>query len=166
MTTLLRDPRLGLLWLAVRLWVGWELLLAGWARTVGADRSEWWGSTRGIDRILESASAPGSPSAHWYGALAEHVFAPLDDVLAVAVPLVELLAGVCLAIGFLTPLAATVAALVALNAMLAGVLADGMAPLVLTLSLLLLAAGPAASVYGVDRFTSRRPLPARADARR
>jgi hypothetical protein len=41
MSSIMRDPKLGLVWLAVRLWVGSELLDAGWA-----------GGTAPIDRVF------------------------------------------------------------------------------------------------------------------
>jgi len=84
-----------MVWLAVRLWVGWQVV------QVAADR--------GL----------GSPVA-----------------------IVELLAGVALVAGLLTLPAAVGAAVVAGTG----------SPLMLALALTLVAVGPAAYVYGVDRF--------------
>ena len=60
----IRDPRSGLVWLAVRLWVGWEYLGAGCQKTFGSESSAWWNSSTGVHGFLTgSASALSTTGA-------------------------------------------------------------------------------------------------------
>ena len=95
-----------MIWLAVRLWVGWQVVQAG--------------SDRGLD----------SP-----------------------VGIAEALAGLALIAGLATLPAAAAAALVAGTGQ----------PLTLALALVLLVVGPAAYVYGADRFLAGRLRESRKD---
>lgn len=162
MFNVLRDPRLGLVWLAARLWVGWEFLYAGWEKTFGADSAAWWGSNAGVRGFLSFAASPQMtggqrpPVASWYGSLIDNLFLPIDGFFAVAIPLGELLVGVGLIAGLLTSASAFFGALMSLNFMLAGALATGKNPLMFALELLILFAGTAAYVYGADRVAIPR----------
>jgi thiosulfate dehydrogenase [quinone] large subunit len=162
MTTYLRDRRLGLVWLAVRLWVGWQFLHAGWEKTFGSESSAWWGNTSGVHGFLSFAASPPSTTGehpavgHWYAALIQHVFLHLDRVFAVAIPLGELLVGIGLILGLFTLASAGFGALMNLAFLLAGSTSAGLNPLMLTFELMLLAAGSAAYVYGVDRVALAR----------
>jgi thiosulfate dehydrogenase (quinone) large subunit len=159
MNAILRDPRLGLVWLAARLWVGWQFLHAGWDKTFTSESSSWWGSTTGIDGFLGNAGSAKSttgayaPVSHWYGALINHAFLHADRFFAIAIPTGELLVGVGLILGVFTMAAAFGGALLNLNFLLSGSTSAGLNPLMFGLGLLIMFAGSAAYVYGVDRVT-------------
>jgi thiosulfate dehydrogenase [quinone] large subunit len=162
MNAILRDPRLGLVWLAARLWVGWEFLDAGWQKTFGGESSSWWGSTSGVHGFLSFSGSPASTAgAHaavpqWYGALINHVLIHADRFFAIAIPLGELLVGVGLILGLFTMASAFFGVLMNLSYMLAGSTGGGLNPEMFGLGLLLMFAGSAAYVYGIDRFALPR----------
>jgi thiosulfate dehydrogenase [quinone] large subunit len=159
MNAILRDPRLGLVWLAARLWVGWQFLHAGWEKTFTSESSSWWGSTAGIHGFLSnsgsSASTTGAHAAvsHWYAALINHGFLHAEKVFAIAIPVGELLVGVGLILGLFTMASAFFGVLLNLNFLLSGSTSAGVNPLMFGLGLLIMFAGSAAYVYGVDRVT-------------
>ena len=162
MSTFLRDPRLGLVWLAARLWVGWQFLHAGWEKTFGSESSSWWGSTSGVHGFLGNAASARStsgsfaPVSHWYAALINHVFLHADRFFAIAIPTGELLVGIGLIVGLFTITAAFFGALLNFNFLLAGSTSAGLNPLMFGLGLLIMFAGSAAYVYGVDRVALPR----------
>ena len=154
MAHLLRDPRLGLVWLAVRLCVGWTFLWAGWEKISGGG---WLSSTLGIDGFLGNAgSARMTAGAHapvstWFATLVNHVFLPADGFLSWLMPLGEFAIGAGLILGLFTAAAASFGGLLNLLFLLAGTTSAGLNPIMLSLALLLIAAGPAAYLYGADR---------------
>ena len=162
MNAILRDPRLGLVWLAARLWVGWQFLHAGYEKTFTSENSSWWGSTTRIKGFLgnagsaKSTSGAYAPVSHWYGALVNHVFLHADRFFAIAIPTGELLVGVGLILGLFTMAAAFGGALLNLNFLLAGSTSAGLNPLMFGLGLSIMFAGSAAYVYGIDRVTLPR----------
>lgn len=172
MSSIIRDPRLGLVWLAVRLWVGWEFLDAGWQKTFGSESSAWWGSSAGVHGFLSgagsSASTAGAHAAvpQWYASVINRVFLHADGFFAVAIPLGELLVGVGLILGLFTMVSAFFAALMNLSYLLAGSTGGGLNPEMFGLGLLIMFAGPAAYVYGVDRIVLPRLKAILADKRR
>jgi thiosulfate dehydrogenase [quinone] large subunit len=162
MNAFLRDRRLGLVWLAARLWVGWQFLHAGWEKTFGNEQSAWWGHTSGVHGFLSHAASPAStsgafpPVSHWYAAVIDHVFLHLERFFAIAIPLGELLVGIGLILGLFTMTAAFFGVVLNLAFLLAGSTSAGLNPLMLVLGLLIMAAGPAAYEYGVDRVVQPR----------
>lgn len=155
MIGVLRDSRMGIVWLAARLWLGWVWLDAGWEKITD---SAWVGSdapaaVEGFFRgALEQTGGPFPPVSGWYAWLIENAWLPADTFFSYLVAIGELAVGIALITGVLTLAAAFLGALMNLNFMLAGALGGGENPIMLVLSGLLLVAGPAAYVYGVDRF--------------
>lgn len=101
----LRDPRLGMVWLAVRLWVGWKFLEAGWDKVTGEG---WLGSTESIHGFLGSAgSAEATAGEHasvsvWYAWLVNHIFLHLQGPLSYLIPIGEVAIGIGLILGIFT----------------------------------------------------------------
>jgi thiosulfate dehydrogenase [quinone] large subunit len=149
----LRDPRLGIVWLAARLFVGWKFLEAGWEKVTG---SEWLSSTEGIHGFLAGAGSPEATAgehasvASWYGWLVNHVLLHIQGLLAYMVPLGELAIGIGLILGIFTLGAAFFGAMLNLLFMLSGSLSAGINPIMFGLELMIMFAGSAAYVYGVD----------------
>lgn len=152
--TPLRDPRLGFVWLAARLWLGWVWLDAGWEKITD---SAWVGNgaPAAIDGFFQGAleqtggAFPAVPS--WYAWLIEQAWRPADTFFSYLIAIGEFALGIALILGLFTGLAAFFGAFMNLNFMLAGALGAGENPIMLGLSLLLLFAGSAAYVYGIDR---------------
>ena len=171
MSSVIRDRRLGIVWLAARLWVGYEFFHAGWQKST-SESSSWWGSTSGVHGFLSNAGSSASTSGahaavpHWYASVVNHVFLHLDHVFAIAIPLGELLVGAGLILGLFTMASAFFGVLLNLNFMLSGSTGAGLNPEMLTLGMLILFAGSAAYVFGVDRFLLPRLKTGLSDRRR
>jgi thiosulfate dehydrogenase (quinone) large subunit len=150
----MRDPRSGMVWLAARLFVGWKFLEAGWDKVTG---SGWLGSTEGIHGFLGAASSPEATTgehasvSHWYAWLVSNVFLHVQGPLSYLVPFGEVAIGIGLILGVLTLGAAFFGALLNLLFMLSGSLSAGINPIMFGLELLIMFAGAAAYVYGIDR---------------
>lgn len=157
MTSLLRDPRLGLVWLAARLWVGWEFLHAGWEKVTD---SAWVGSgaPSAINGFLDFAASDKMTTgdhpavASWYATLIKHVFLPVDGLMSYLIAFGEVAVGIGLILGVFTMASAFFGAIMNLNFMLAGTVGTAKGPLMFGLELLIMFAGAAAYVYGADRF--------------
>lgn len=161
MSSALRDPRLGLVWLAARLWVGWLWLDAGWEKLTD---SAWVGgdAPAAVNGFLANAASDRMTSGEfpqvssWYAWLIDNVFLPGDTFMSYLIAFGEVAVGLGLIFGVFTMAAAFFGALMSLNFMLAGALGTGDNPLMFGLQLLILFAGAAAYVYGVDRFALPR----------
>ena len=155
---LLRDPRMGLAWLAARLWLGWIWLHAGWEKITD---SAWVGSDvpAGINGFLTNASSPEAtsgpfpPVSSWYAWLIENAWLPADTFFSYLIAIGQVAVGIALLIGLFTAASAFFGAFMNLNFMLAGALGAGENPIMFGLSLGIVFCGSAAYVYGVDRFT-------------
>jgi thiosulfate dehydrogenase [quinone] large subunit len=154
MERILRDPRLGIVWLAARLFVGWKFLEAGWDKVTGEG---WLGSTEAIHGFLGAAASPEATAgehasvAGWYGWLVNNVFLHLQGALSYLVPFGELAIGIGLILGIFTLGAAFFGAVLNFLFMLSGSLSAGINPIMFGLGLMIMFAGSAAYVYGVDR---------------
>lgn len=150
----LRSPIGSFIWLVVRVYIGFEWMMAGWAKLSGAEPG-FFTSTKGIDGFLQHAlSMTGGehPAVQgWYAALIQHVFLPLDGVLSVAIPLGEFLAGLGLILGCFTTVALLGTLAMNFAYLLAGTLSTN--PQLAILEMILLGVGSmAVSRYGLDRW--------------
>lgn len=168
-STLVGDPRLGFVWLSARLWLGWVWIQAAWEKITDSD---WVGSgaPAAIDGFfrgaLEQTGGPFPAVSSWYAWLIEHAWLPADTFFSYLIPIAQLAVGIALVLGLFTGLAALFGGFMNLNFMLSGALGAGENPIMLSLSLLLVAAGAAAYAYGADRFSMPIFKPAvRASAR-
>jgi thiosulfate dehydrogenase (quinone) large subunit len=149
----LRDPRLGMVWLAARLFVGWKFLEAGWDKVTGEG---WLGSTEAIHGFLGGATSPEATAGEhasvstWYAWLTNHVFLHASGLLSYLVPFGEVAIGIGLILGIFTLGAAFFGAMLNLLFMLSGSLSAGINPIMFGLGLMIMFAGSAAYVYGVD----------------
>lgn len=148
-----RDPRWRPVWLLLRLWLGYQWLEAGlhkvadprWMVTGEALQSYWLraaGLVPGANPTIKYAWYESF--IRWLAETGQHLW------FAKLVAVGELLVGVGLLVGGLTVLAAAFGAFMNLNYMLAGTASTN--PVLYTAAILLIAAGPAAYHWGVDRF--------------
>jgi thiosulfate dehydrogenase [quinone] large subunit len=161
MMRLVRDRRLAFVWLAVRLWLGWQFINAGWEKLTG---SGWVGSgaPAGIHGFLAHAgssamtSGAHAPVATWYAALIHHIFLPTAIGWSYLIAIGEFAVGIGLVLGAFTLAAAFFGAFMNFNYLLAGSTSAAINPIMLVLGLLLLVAGSAAYAYGLDRVLMPR----------
>lgn len=154
---LFADPRMGPLWLLVRLYVGWLWLEAGLGK-VGSP--EWTGAQAGegvrgfLRGAIEKASGDSPDVSGWYARFLENVALPNAELFSYAVAYGELAVGIALILGLLTGAAAFFGGVMNLAYLLAGTLSSN--PLLLVGAALLVAAWRVAGWWGLDRFVLPR----------
>jgi thiosulfate dehydrogenase [quinone] large subunit len=166
----LRNPKYtGIIWLAVRLWLGYEWISAGIEKVFGEGSAAWVGPKAGTaimgflkGALAKSALAPGFDPANahpavqtWYATLVQNVFIPNATAFSYLVAYGELLVGIALIVGIFTHFAALMGAIMNLAYLLAGTTSTNPQMLVIGL-VILLAGGIAVGYYGLDFFV--RPM--------
>jgi len=157
---LYRTRAAAVLWLVVRLALGWGWLSAGWHKITGPDSRAWMDGGTALQGFVKGAIAQShgkNPDVayswyvdflHWVCANA----APMAKLVAVA----EVAVGIMLITGCLTGLAALAGATMNLNYMLAG--SAGVNPVFLLAAFLLMLAWRNAGWIGLDRYLLPRLL--------
>lgn len=150
---LFADTRVAWLWLIIRLYVGWQWLLAGWSKVTSP---AWTGAQAGtaLQGFLSGAiskTAGAHPDVQgWYGAFLNSFAMRHLSLLAHIVAYGELLVGIGLILGILTGIAAFFGAFMNLNYLLAGTVSIN--PVLFVLELFLILAWRVAGWYGFDRY--------------
>ncbi|AZI41598.1 DoxX family membrane protein [Deinococcus psychrotolerans] len=156
---LFTDSRTAALWLLLRLWLGYNWLTSGIEKF---GDPTWVGAESGkairtfFAKAIASSQGPDATVTGWYAAVLKAVAQPSAGVLTYLIPVAEVTIGALLLLGLLTGLAALIGALLNLNFLLSGSL--GLNPLMLTVSLLIVAAAAVAGWWGVDGWLQRRRL--------
>ncbi|HJV47608.1 MAG TPA: DoxX family protein [Bacillota bacterium] len=133
------------IWTLVRLWLGYEWLTGGIEKlTNGFD------ATGFLKGALKGATGEHPAVQGWYAAFLKGFALPNVELFNFIVPIGELLVGLGLIFGTFTTIALLAGAFMNLNFMLAGTTSTN--PILYTLAVLLLFAGPVAYAWGVDRF--------------
>ena len=164
---LFADTRIAWVWLLVRVYVGWQWLVAGTEKLTGYSidvgsfgthvGNSWIFTTHpgaALTGFLNGALAQ-TTGAHpavqgWYGWFVEHIGLPGAGVFTYAVTFGEILVGLGLIFGVLTGIAAFFGLFMNLNFMLAG--AVSINPIIGGLALFLILAWRVAGYYGGDRY--------------
>lgn len=140
-------------WLIVRVYVGFEWLMAGWGKFTGTG---WIGDGAGnaISGFMKGALAK-TAGAHpdvqgWYAAFLENVVIPNASFWSHLVVYGEILVGVALIIGAFTGIAAFFGLFMNLNFMFAGTVSTN--PILFTISIFLILAWKTAGYVGLDRY--------------
>ncbi|HJZ49249.1 MAG TPA: DoxX family membrane protein [Roseiflexaceae bacterium] len=160
----------GIIWLFVRLWLGYEWLTAGIEKVFGEGNAVWIGPKAGtaVAGFLKGAIAK-SPlaadfdpikNAHpavqgWYATLARDVFLPNATALSYMVAYGEILVGIALILGIFTHFAALMGVVMNLSYLFAGTTSTNPQMLVVGL-IIFLVGGVAVGFYGLDYFA--RPI--------
>jgi len=159
---LYRSRQASVLWLAVRLWLGWQWFSAGWQKLTGS--ANWFTHAGGLQGFIAGANASynnraaafGHPETAygWYVDYLNAVGAHAQTFSRV-VTLSELAVGIGLLLGCLTGAAA--AGGVALNLMYITGGSAGTNGVFILLGVLLVAAWRVAGYLGADYFLLPRP---------
>ena len=150
---LFNNPRASVFWLVLRIYVGWQWLLAGWEKV---HSSVWVGGDAGgalsgfVNGALSKTAGAHPDVAGWYGSFLQNVVLPHVNVWSHAIAYGELLVGVALIIGAFTGIAAFFGLFMNLNYLLAGTVSVN--PILFTLSIGIILAWRVAGYIGVDRF--------------
>jgi len=158
---LYRSREASILWLVVRLWLGYQWLNAGYQKIWGSERAAFWfGGGAGVKGfatggVLGSTAGKGSGASYgWWAAFLHNFVMPNASWIAKLVSLGEILIGVALILGLLTGFAAAAGLLLNLTYMFTG--SAGVNPMFGILSVLLILAWRNAGWFGLDRFVLGR----------
>ncbi len=141
------------IWLIIRLYVGYEWLVAGWAKIhnavwVGPDAG---GAITGFINGALAKTAGAHPDVQgWYAYFLQHAVLPHAAFWSHLVAYGELIVGIALIIGLFTGIAAFFGLFMNLNYLLAGTVSIN--PVLFTLSIGLIMAWKVAGWLGVDGF--------------
>jgi thiosulfate dehydrogenase [quinone] large subunit len=147
------STKMAVVWLIVRLYVGWTWLEAGWGK-IHADA--WVGESAGaaltgfIRGALAKTAGPHPDVQGWYAWFLQHAVLPHAATWGHVVAWGEFLVGIGLILGVLTGIAAFFGAFMNLNFLMAGTVSVN--PVLGVLSLALVLAWKVAGYYGGDRW--------------
>lgn len=150
---LFSNRKIALLWLVIRVYVGWEWLSAG-IEKVG--NPAWVGSGAGsaltgfIKGALSKTGGAHPDVQGWYAAFLQNAVLPNAGAWSAAVAYGEVLVGVALILGCLTGIAAFFGLFMNLNYLLAGTVSTN--PVLFTLAIGLILAWRVAGYWGLDRY--------------
>jgi len=164
---LFADTRIAWVWLIVRLYVGWQWLVAGTEKLTGYSidvgsfgqhtGSSWiFTSHQGAaltgfaHGAIAQATGPYPAVQGWYAWFLQHVVIPGAPVFSYVVTFGEILVGLGLIFGVLTGIAAFFGVFMNMNFMLAG--AVSINPIIGGLAIFLVLAWRVAGYYGFDRY--------------
>ncbi|MBI4096482.1 MAG: DoxX family membrane protein [Candidatus Levybacteria bacterium] len=150
---LFSDKRVSWLWFVIRIYVGWQWLVAGWEKVINP---VWVGDKAGaaITGFLNGAlakTAGAHPSvAGWYADFIKAVALPNAEVFSYLVSFGELFVGIALILGAFTGLAAFFGAFMNFNYLFAGTVSTN--PTLLFFQIFIILAWKTAGWYGLDRY--------------
>ena len=153
---LFRSSAASLIWLVVRVVLGYWWLNAGYQKIWGSERSAFWfGGGAGVKGfatagIVGSSTGKGGASYGWWAGFLHNFVIPNASWIAKFIALGELAIGIALILGLLTGLAALAGLLLNLIYMFTG--SAGVNPAYAILSLGLILGWRNAGLLGLDRF--------------
>jgi thiosulfate dehydrogenase [quinone] large subunit len=151
---LFADGRSGLLWLVLRVFLGYQWLIAGWHKV---EDPAWMSTGEALKGFwVRAAALPAAPAKapitfDWYRSFLQalidaQAYTWFGKVVAVG----EVLIGVALILGLFTGLAAFAGGFMNWNFMMAGTASTN--PLLFALAVLLIMGWKVAGHYGLDRY--------------
>jgi thiosulfate dehydrogenase [quinone] large subunit len=157
---LYRSKAASVIWLAARLWLGYEWLNAGYQKLWGSENAAFWNgggaAVKGFatSGIAGSATGKGGASYGWWAGFLHNFVVPNSSWIAKLVALSEVAIGVLLIIGLFTGVAALAGLVLNLVYMFSG--SAGVNPAYAIVALLLVLAWRNAGYFGLDRFALPR----------
>lgn len=150
---LFSNTKISWLWLVIRIYVGWEWLVAGWGKIhnpawIGADSGS--ALTGFINGALAKTAGAHPDVQGWYAAFLQNAVLPNASVWAHFVAFGEFAVGLALILGLLTGIAAFFGLFMNLNFLLAGTVSIN--PILFTLSIAIILAWKVAGFIGLDRY--------------
>lgn len=156
-TALFSNTKLAWIWLIVRVYVGYEWLMAGWEKLQSAAWMQGGAALKGYwTNAIAVPTAPARPpiTYAWYRSFIEYLLSHQSYVwFGKLVAIGEVLVGVALILGIFVGFAAFFGGLMNFNYMLAGSASTN--PVLFLLAVLLMLAWKTAGYWGLDRFLLR-----------
>lgn len=150
---LFANPKFAWFWLMVRIYVGYEWLIAGLEKL---GNPAWTGERAGaavtgfLNGALTKTSGLHPDVTGWYASFIREFALPNASAFSYAVVYGEIAVGIALILGLLVGIAAFFGVFMNLNFLFAGTVSTN--PVLLLLSLFLILAWRAAGWYGLDRW--------------
>lgn len=150
---LFADTRMAWLWLLIRLYVGYEWLMAGWGKF---NNPAWAGDQAGtaisgfLGRALQKATGEHPDVSEWYAYFIEQIALPNSALFSQLIVYGEMAVGLGLLLGTFTGIAAFFGTFMNLNFLFAGTVSVN--PFLLLLQLFLILAWRTAGWIGLDRW--------------
>ena len=147
------DTRIAWFWLIVRVYVGWEWLVAGWGKVQDPN---WFGPSAGasitgfVNGALQKTQGSHPDVTDWYAAFLQAFILPNATFWSNVVAIGELLVGIGLILGALTGVAAFFGTVMNANYLLAGTVSTN--PFLFILGTWLVLAWRTAGWWGLDRW--------------
>ena len=147
------DPRMAVVWLVVRIYVGWQWFTAGMEKF---NDPAWTGSESGsaiagfVGRALPQTTGAHPNVYTWYASFLQTYVMPHASVWAYAITFGEILVGLGLIVGLFTGIAAFFGGLMNANYLLAGTVSTN--PLLFILATWIVLAWRVAGYIGLDFF--------------
>ena len=151
--TLFGDWRWSWIWLIIRLYVGYEWLVAGWDKIINP---AWVGANAGtalsgfLNNSISLTTGAHPAVQAWYAAFLRFAILPIAGFWSYVVAFGEVLVGLGLILGVFTGIAAFFGFFMNLNYLLAGSVSTN--PVLLFLSIFLVLAWKTAGWWGLDRW--------------
>lgn len=150
---LFADARVAWVWLFLRIYVGWEWFMAGWAKVINP---VWTGPQAGaavkgfLMGALQKTAGAHPDVSGWYAGFLSSVAIPHAAFFSYLVAYGEVIVGVALILGAFTGIAAFFGAFMNLNYLFAGTVSTN--PLLLLIQLFFILAWRNAGWWGLDRW--------------
>lgn len=149
---LFNNTRAGLIWLVIRLYLGYAWLNAGWHKVTS---DKWVGENAGAGltgfvKGALSKAADGKDVTGWYASFLENMVLPHVKLFSHFVAFGEVLVGLGLILGLLTGIAAFFGAFMNASFLFAGSLSTN--PLLFILATWIVLGWKVAGWYGLDRW--------------
>lgn len=150
------DTKFAVVWLIIRLYVGWEWISAGWAK---AHNSAWVGDHAGaavqgfLTGALTKTGGMHPDVQWWYASFVENFALHHTTFFSYLVTYGEIAVGLGLILGIFTTAAAFFGSVMNLNYLLAGTVSVN--PIMLVLQILLMCAWRTNSLIGLEKYTLR-----------
>lgn len=156
---LYRSNYASVLWLAVRIWLGYQWLNVGYQKIWGSEKAFFWnGGGAGVYGFAKGGVAANTPMGAvgygWWAAFLHNFVMPNASWIAKVISITELAVGIGLILGLFTGLAALVAVTLNFTYMMTGT--AGVNPLYALAGLFLVLAWRNAGLLGFDGLVLRR----------
>ena len=152
-TTLLNHPLAAWLWLPIRVWLGWQWVVAGWEKVTNPAWMQSGAALKGFLAGAVAAMGAHGPVIHytWYSNFLKMLLASNSYVwMAKLVSLGETMVGIALILGAFTGFAAFFGAFMNFNYLMAGTVSVN--PMFLVLGVALMIAWKVSGYIGADYF--------------
>jgi thiosulfate dehydrogenase [quinone] large subunit len=151
-----RSHQASILWLVVRLWLGYQWINAGYQKIWGSEKSAFWfGSGAGV-KGFATAGVAGSTAGKvgasygWWAGFLHNFVIPNASWIGKLISVAEIVVGLAILLGLFTGAAALAGLSLNLVYMFTG--SAGVNPMYALLSVLLVLARRNAGLLGLDRF--------------